>query len=184
MENCGTKLIKTKRLVLRKFTKDDAFFVYKNWASDNEVTKYLKWPTHSSIDVTEKLIHQWVKNYENKNFYKWAITLKENINEPIGDISVNELNEITSTAIIGYVLSKSYWNQGIMTEALKAVINFLFNEVKVKKIDATHDVNNVNSGKVMQKSGMKYIKTIYKASKNNQGVCDVCYYSIKKEDIK
>lgn len=180
MINCGTKQIITKRLVLRKFSLDDTFFVFKNWTSDKDVVKYLKWQVHLDANVTKKIISQWVNNYSVSNFYKWAITLKENTNEPIGDICVNALDENTQTATVGYCLGKRYWNKGIMTEALNAVINFLFNEVKLNKIEATHDVNNVNSGKVMEKCGMKYEKLILNASKNNQGICDICYHFIKK----
>lgn len=53
MKHIGTKNIETERLILRRFTLDDADAMYRNWASDDEVTKYLTWPAHSSVDITK-----------------------------------------------------------------------------------------------------------------------------------
>ena len=63
-----------------------------------------------------------------------------------------------------------------MTEAVKAVMEFLFDEVGYHRVEAMHDPNNPNSGKVMKKCGMKYEGTLRQADRNNQGVCDACYY--------
>ena len=53
MNHCGTKQIETKRLILRRFRSDDSIAMYENWASDPEVTKFLTWPTHTTIDVSK-----------------------------------------------------------------------------------------------------------------------------------
>lgn len=69
-----------------------------------------------------------------------------------------------------------------MAEAVKAVIAFLFEEVGVNRIAARHDVNNPNSGKVMQKAGMKYEGTLRQADRNNQGIIDYAIYSVLKSE--
>ena len=61
MKHLGTKRIETERLILRKFTIEDAEDMFKNWASDNEVTKYLTWPAHSSLEVSKEVISMWEK---------------------------------------------------------------------------------------------------------------------------
>jgi len=75
MNHKGTKTIETERLILRKFTRDDISFAYKNWTSDEAVTKYLRWPTHKDISVTERVINEWIASYENPAYYQWAIEL-------------------------------------------------------------------------------------------------------------
>ena len=96
MIHVGTQKLETDRLILRRYKKDDAKSMYKNWASDDDVTKFLTWPTHSGQDISESIIDEWIKSYVIKNFYHWAIVLKENGNEPIGDISVVEMKENAS----------------------------------------------------------------------------------------
>lgn len=63
-----------------------------------------------------------------------------------------------------------------------ALIRFFFEEVKLNRIEAGHDSNNPNSGKVMAKVGMQYEGTMRQAIKNNQGICDFLYYAILAED--
>ena len=54
MQHCGTKRLETERLILRRYVSEDAAAVYKNWASDDEVTKYLTWPTHKSQEIRSR----------------------------------------------------------------------------------------------------------------------------------
>ena len=111
MKNVGTKRLETDRLVLRRFILEDAKDMFENWASDDEVTKFLTWPTHSSIEVTKHILEGWVSRYENEDFYNWAIELKES-GKVIGNISVVELKERTECAEIGYCMSRSLWGKG------------------------------------------------------------------------
>ena len=76
MRHCGTKEIRTLRLTLRRFVPEDAPAMFRNWASDPEVTQYLTWPAHSSQAVTEWVIADWVSSYSKADFYQWAIVLR------------------------------------------------------------------------------------------------------------
>lgn len=182
MKNCGTQRIETDRLILRRYKIEDADAMYKNWASDSEVTKFLTWQPHSSVDVSRSIIEDWLKKYSDKKYYQWAIVLKDNGNEPIGGISVVHMNEDISMVHIGYCLGRAWWRRGIMSEALKAVTDFMFDTVEVNRVEARHDPRNPNSGKVMQKCGMKYEGTLRSADRNNQGICDACYYALLRSE--
>lgn len=182
MKHCGTQRLETDRLILRRYVNEDATAMYKNWASDSEVTKYLMWQTHSNQEVSQNITNDWVNQYTNDNYYHWAIVLKDNGDEPIGDISVVQMNEETSMVHIGYCIGKTWWHQGITSEALKAVMDFLFDVVDVNRIESRHDPRNTNSGKVMQKCGMKYEGTLRSSDWNNQGICDACYYALLKRE--
>lgn len=183
MKHCGTRQLETERLILRRFVKEDADAMYRNWASDDEVTKYLTWPTHSNVKISQMVINDWVNSYSDKSFYQWAVVWKEK-GEPIGSISVVEIKEDTSTVHIGYCIGKEWWHKGITSEALTAVMDFLFKEAEVNRIEARHDPRNPNSGKVMKKCGMKYEGTLRSADRNNQGLCDACYYAMLKSERK
>ena len=177
MKHLGTQRIETERLVLREARLDDAQAMFDNWASDPEVTKYLTWPTHGSVDVTKQIAESWVKGYEQENFYLWMIELKE-IGQPIGSISVVNMDDRVEKAEIGYCMGRNWWHKGIMTEALRAVMDFLFDDVGVNRIEARHDPRNPHSGGVMRKCGLKYEGTSRQSDRNNQGICDTCRYGL------
>ena len=59
MNHKGTILLETNRLILRKFVIEDSEAMYNNWASEDEVTKFLTWPTHSDVEVTRAVLSSW-----------------------------------------------------------------------------------------------------------------------------
>lgn len=180
--NNGTKLIETDRLILRKFKLSDANDMFNNWANDERVTKYLSWKAHENSNVTEELIRMWISDYSN-NTYNWAIELKE-INQVIGSISVVNLDELNKTCEIGYCIGSKYWNKGIVTEAFKAVIDYLFKETEINRICAKHDIENIGSGKVMKKCNMKYEGTLREVQYRNNRFCSLSIYSILRNEFK
>ena len=184
MKHCGTQKLETDRLILRRYVSEDAAAMYKNWASDSEVTKYLMWQTHSDETVSQSIINEWLKEYSNDNYYHWAIVLKENGDEPIGDIAVVHMNEEVSMMHIGYCIGRAWWHQGITSEALAGVIRFLFEDVGMERVEARHDVNNPNSGKVMEKCGMRKEGVMRRADRNNQGIVDCCIHAILRDEWK
>lgn len=180
MTQIGTQYIETDRLILRRFERFDAQAMFDNWASDDEVTKYLTWPTHTDVSVTEGILAEWIPQYEDDTFYNWAIVLKDNGPEPEGNISVVRWEKDGQVPVVGYCLGRRWWHQGIMTEALGAVIAFLFEQVGVERIETYHDPNNPHSGGVMRKCGMTFEGIREKSDRNNQGVCDAAHYSIER----
>lgn len=183
MEHKGTKNIETERLVLRRFNYNDLQAMFKNWESDSKVTKFLQWKPATHIDEVQEILREWIQGYEKLDFYQWAIVLKE-LGEPIGSIGVVGKNEKTDMVHIGYCIGSKWWHRGITSEAVKAIIPFLFEEVGVNRIEAQHDPNNPNSGLVMKKCGMKYEGTLRQADWNNIGIADACVYSLLREEWK
>lgn len=177
LKHRGTVTLETPRLILRRAVLEDAAPMFRNWASDPEVTKYLTWPTHENIQVSTWVVDSWITEYEKNDFYQWMIELKE-IGEPIGSISVVRQAEDTGEMEIGYCIGTSWWHQGYTSEALAAVIGFLFQEVGADRISARHDPRNPHSGAVMKKCGMTYVGTMFASDRNNQGICDAAHYTI------
>lgn len=180
----GTQIIETNRLILRPFTMDDAEPMFRNWASDSEVTKHLTWPTHESVEISKTVLSDWTSHYGEADFYNWAIVLKENGPEPIGNISVVGIIKKVDGATMGYCMSRAHWGKGVMAEALTALIDFFFDEVGFNRIEADHDPNTPASGRVMEKSGMTCEGTMRQAGKSNQGIIDVRRWAILKSDRK
>lgn len=182
MNHIGTQRLETERLVLRRFTADDAPAMYRNWASDAEVTRFLTWPPHASVEVTQGVLASWVESYAKPDYYQWAIVLKQLGDEPIGSISAVGMNDSIDMVHIGYCIGRPWWHQGITSEALSRVIDFFFDEVGANRIESMHDPNNPHSGMVMAKCGMSFEGTMRSADRNNQGICDASHYAILRED--
>lgn len=181
MEHKGTKIIETERLILRPLTVADAEAGYRNWCSDPKVTEYLTWPPHGSVEVTEKIFKMWEDSYSEPQFYQWGIVLKE-LGEPIGSISVVEMDERTDTLQVGYCIGSNWWHRGIMSEAFSAVIDFLFEEVGANRIEAKHDSKNPHSGGVMSKCGLLYEGTMRRSVRSNMGIGDAEMRAILHSD--
>ncbi|MGN0143575.1 MAG: GNAT family N-acetyltransferase [Clostridium sp.] len=184
MNNMGTVTLETDRLIMRKFKLSDGIHMYNNWASDENVTRYLSWPMHKAKSMSISYVKWLIKNYEKDDentIYDWAIELKE-IGEPIGSISAVSINYDIESVQIGYCIGFKWWYKGIVSEAFKEVIRFFMEDVGVNRIEARCDSRNVNSSRVMEKCGLKYEGTLRSSDKNNAGVCNILWYSILKSD--
>ncbi len=182
MNHIGTKTLETNRLILRKTLENDYEPMFRNWANDERVTKYLTWPPYESAEQLKNTYHKYLlESQEKPDFFDWKIVLKET-GEPIGSIGVVKFREDIMSAEIGYCLGYNWWHKGIMTEAFSRVIKFLFEELEINRISALHDPNNPHSGDVMKKCGLLYEGTARQAGKNMQGICDEARYAILRED--
>jgi len=181
MEHKGTVTLETERLILRRLYIEDAVYMFNNWASDDEVTKYLTWPTHTDLSVSESIINSWLPLYEKPDYYHWTIILKE-LGEPIGTTAAVEQRDDIKMVHIGYCIGRNWWNKGYVSEALVELIRFFFEEISVSCVQSRFDPRNPYSGKVMAKCGMKHEGTLRQSDINNQGICDATYYSMLTDE--
>lgn len=181
MNKAGTQKLTTERLILRRFKMEDAQDMFNNWAADPDVNTFMTWPAHTSVDVSKAVTEEWISHYGEGNCFNWAIEYKDN-GHVIGSISVVDLNEEIESCEVGYCMSKAYWGQGIMPEALKAVMAYLFDVVGMNRVGAKHDVNNPKSGRVMDKAGMVTEGILRAAGHNNRGICDEVWHSMVRSE--
>ncbi|MDD3106795.1 MAG: GNAT family N-acetyltransferase [Bacilli bacterium] len=182
MNLTGTTTLESKRLRLRRIALADANAMFHNWANDDEVTRYLTWNSHASLDVTQEVIRFWIEQYASKSFFHWTIVYCPT-HEIIGTISLFAVDVLTKSGEVGYCIGKKYWNNGIMTEALHCVLEFAFQTVGFEEICAKHHMNNLASGRVMQKNHMtKQDDITHLWKKENKNVL-LSVYKIRKEDF-
>ena len=142
--------METERLLLRPVTLDDGEEMFA-YASDRENTRYT-FPTNQSLEETKNNIAQF---YLANPLGRWGIELKST-GEFIGTIDLHKIDPVLKKAAIGYIINKKYWNQGFTTEANRAVIKLAFEKIGMNKLVALYDKDNPASGKVMEKSGMRF----------------------------
>ena len=145
--------METERFILRPYKKSDAIFIYNNWASDPEVSKYLTWNAHRSIEDTYEILNIWLEEEKNGPTYRFCIVFK-GTDEPVGAIDIVKRDD--KSGDIGYILSRKYWNQGIMTEVCSAYVNYLFDqgfkEIYIRAAEA-----NIGSNRVIEKCGFTFL---------------------------
>lgn len=180
MNLIGTQPLKTQRLLLRRYTMDDADAMFANWCSDDEVTKYLTWPTHPDVEVTRAVLSTWVEGYADDGYFHWGI---EKDGVLMGDIAAVAASTKNEYAEIGYCMGRAWWGQGIMTEALAEVMRFFFEEVGLHRIMLRHDTENPASGKVMLKNGLLPEGALRGHFKRNDGTyADLELYGILRDE--
>jgi len=179
MEHKGTQTLSTERLILRCFQTSDAEAMFENWANDPRVVEYLTWDVHGDITVTQSVLATWVESYQKADYYQWAIEYAGTL---IGAIGAHDINEQLRSVAFGYCIGHQWWGLGIMTEALAAVLDYLF-AIGFNRIWAIHEVNNPASGRVMQKCGLQLEGTIRQGAADNSGnIHDVVQYAIIAAD--
>jgi ribosomal-protein-alanine N-acetyltransferase len=176
------KDLSTERLNLRHFKMSDTTQMFNNWASDDEVTRYLSWPTHKTVENTKEVLRLWTERYSYPGFYTWAIEAKDS-KEVIGSISLFRINETDMSAEVGYCIGRSYWNKGYATEACHEVINFSFKKLNLSTIFARHMIENTASARVMKKNNMNYIEGSEEYSSKYNKMIMLNYYKVRKEDF-
>jgi len=180
------KLI-TKRLILRPLKDSDAKSIVEN-INDLDISKWLL-----VIPYPYKLkdAKEWIKkNKENwrkkgKDDYTFGIELKEE-KKIIGGIGIHKINKFQGKADIGYWIGKKYWRKGYGSEALKAILDFAFKKLKLRRIEAGVFFGNPSSGKLLEKFGAKKegLKRKSCKSKANNKIHDEFIYGLLKEDYK
>jgi len=157
--NLTQTALETDRLILRPWQEADLndFYAY---ASVPGVGEMAGWKHHESMDVSRDILQSFIAAKDH-----FALGYQEN-GKVIGSLGLNQswANEdpdFSSFKLkdIGYVLSKDYWGRGLMAEAVKTVIDFCFDELKLDAITSGHAPANLQSKRVLEKCGFAYVKT-------------------------
>ena len=146
-------ILETKDLYLRYLSVDDKQAIFENINNDKDVLKYYVTTYYDKIEDfnIERIINSFIETQK----YIFAIVLKES-NEVIGNIlQCDNPIEVMNSVELGYAIGKKYWNKGYMSQALKAMIDFMFKN-GVHKVWSCHIKENVASKRVMEKCGMIY----------------------------
>lgn len=182
MKHTGTNTIKTARLVLRRLALTDAEMMLRNWTGDDKVTQFLRWDAHRTIDETKNMIRQWIHNYQYDSTYYWGIYLQSG--EMIGSVGVTITSEYDLKGELGYKIGSRWWNQGYTSEAAGAVMDYMFCNTDIERIDAFCSVENAASSKVMEKIGMHYEGLLWHYYQTRDGFQDCILYAMIRNEWK
>ena len=172
--------IETQRLILRQMRVSDAKDMYE-YARLPEVSRYLLWAPHDSLDYTKGYLKQVEAAYKTNDFHDFGIILKSN-NKFIGTCGFANLDMANFKGEVGYVLNPEYWGMGIAAEAVNAVLRLGFDIMGLNRIEARYMVDNINSRKVMEKCGMNFEGVARQSMFVKNEFCDIGVCAILAKD--
>lgn len=145
--------LETGRLVLREVNEQDKNDIFQ-YLSDEDVMKYYGLSPFTSVsEVVEEI--SWYKSiYDSEIGIRWGITERD-CNKVIGSCGFHNWDKRHNRAEVGFELNKEYWNKGMMTEALRAVIQYGFSNLHINRIQALVEPENTSSLQVLKKVGFK-----------------------------
>lgn len=171
--------IETPRLRLRPWRMEDLEDFYQ-YCKDPDVGPWAGWKPHENIEESREILTRWVAGKEDG--FELALELKET-GKVIGSIGVMEDGhrpKVPGCRNLGYVLGKDYWGRGLMTEAVREVIDYAFQTMKLRLLTITHYTINSRSRRVIEKSGFRYEGTLRSATAIYNGeLRDLCFYSLR-----
>lgn len=172
--------LETSRLKLRPLRRRDAPDIFE-YSRDPEVSQHVLWEPYAAISQARYFIKQAKRQYQRGFPGTLAIEHKES-GKVIGTIGFMWINVEHKSAEIGYSLNKRYWNQGYMTEALRALLHYAFSTLHLNRVEAQYETSNPASGRVMEKAGMRLEGTLRQRLKNKGRFVDVKLYAILQKD--
>lgn len=148
--------MKTRRLIIRGFKASDLddFYAY---ARMKDVGEMAGWKPHSSKEVSRNILSQFINNSE-------VFAIEERAtHKMIGSIGLHrrpfdEHDAIYRQRELGYVLSKDYWNKGLMSEATKRIVDYAFNDLNLDRLTVAHFIDNARSEAIIKKLGFTFVK--------------------------
>ncbi len=178
MQHTGTVPIATRRLTLRRYAPSDAEALFENLLSDPHVMAHVDWDAGDSPKDAEVLVGEWVRRYANPAIYRWAIVYQ---GELVGDIAVTRWNRDDANCALGFCLARKLWGQGLMPEALVAVMKHLFYTVGFHRVGLMHTGRNPASGRAMAKAGLLYEGRMQGAARHGDGFDDLLLYGATRD---
>ena len=168
MRHLGTLPLQTPRLLLAPLRPADGEEMFQNWARDEAVARFMRWPAHKSSLETLQLLAAWECLYQSADYYTWGIRRRAD-GALLGTIGLGLGEEqqpgawrapgLDFSAGVwepGYCLGRAFWGRGYATEALCAVRNFWFDGVGGAWLACCPAVENPASGRVMEKAGWRF----------------------------
>ncbi|BCB02351.1 GNAT family N-acetyltransferase [Bacillus sp. KH172YL63] len=173
-------LLETERCVLREMTAGDAPRVFDYFSRD-AVTRYYDLDTFQEEGEAMALIQKWNERFRMNEGIRWGIALKET-GEIIGSCGFHQWEKEHFKAEVGFEIHPDYWRQGIITEALRSVLNYGFGEMELNRIKAYYDPRNLASKKSLERAGFTYEGVLRKSAYEKGVFCDAAVCSLLREE--
>lgn len=170
-----TTELHTERLHLRKMKVSDSPSLFEIW-SDPEVTKFMNIDSFTDENQAKDMIKLLDEFSLDNKAIRFSIIEMES-NEIIGSCGFNSLDFENEKAEIGYDIARAFWGRGYASEAISALLDYAFSTLKLNRIEAKVEPENVNSVKVLRKLNFMFEGTLRRYERVNGKFIDLNMYS-------
>lgn len=173
--------LETKRLILRELRPTDVPAVFRLFA-DDQVTRYYDLDTFTRISQARELLDSFTQRYQNRIGIRWAIARRASPEDLLGTCGYNLWLQTSRRAILGYDLIRAHWRQGIMSEALRAVLRFGFEQMELNRIEALVFQENAASRGLLAKLDFQLEGVLREYEYLKDRFEDMAMYSLLRRD--
>lgn len=152
----GTVRLETERLVLRRFEAGDADALYREFGSNEKMSRYSGWNPYATPEMAQATVGDYLERYGDPAFYSWAI---DRNGELAGTIGAYDYDAAASSIEVGFSIAEPSWGKGYASEALRAVLRYLVGDERIAQVRAWCASDNVGSRRVLEKCGMVLTNT-------------------------
>jgi ribosomal-protein-alanine N-acetyltransferase len=171
-------LLATERLILREIRPSDRYAIFRLF-SDPLVTRYNDVETLNALSEAEEIIEWLADRFISRRGLRWGIALRHGESGSlIGTCGFNSFNERGRYASIGYDLMTAYWGQGIVPEAVAAMLDFGFGTLGLNRIEADVVVGNTASVRVLEKLGFGFEGVLRQRGYWKGAYHDLAFYAL------
>jgi RimJ/RimL family protein N-acetyltransferase len=169
-------VLTTPRLILRAVCDTDASDVFEI-NSDPETVRYSSHPAYTSLDEVAGFLARTYASFDDQSQLRWAVERLED-KKMIGLCSLFGLDFSNLRAEIGYTLNRQAWGQGYMSEAVRAVLDYSFNHLQLRRIEADAEPRNTASTVLLERLGFKLEGLLKERWFVNGEVQDTAFYGL------
>lgn len=170
----GTVELLTERLTLRRYTPEDAEPLYRCMGADPSMYQYSGWNPYATPEMAQETVRRFIDSYDDERSYSWVMDLDDIL---VGTIGAYDYED--GRIEVGYSVFPKWQGRGYATEALKKVLEYLTENEGIACVTAWCAAENAGSGRVLEKSGMKLVRTEEGGIEAGGKTYDKLYYEYK-----
>jgi RimJ/RimL family protein N-acetyltransferase len=180
MEPQVLPILEADRVRLRPLLPDDVEGIFEVF-SNAEVMRYWSSPPLPNESAAEQLIAEIINDVASGKMMKWAIARKSD-DLAIGTATLFNPDLSNGRAELGYALGREYWGQGLMGEALQALLNYAFEELELRRLEADVDPRNAASIRTLERLGFKREGYLRERWHVDGEIQDALFYGLLKRE--
>ena len=150
----GTVELWTEHLVLRRYRPEDAEPLYRHFGTDPEMVQYSGWNPYATLEMAQETVRRFIESYADNHSYSWVMDVDDVV---VGTIGAYDYDQ--KQIEVGFSVDRGWQGRGFATEALQKVLAYLTTNKSIPCVTAWCAAENSGSRRVMEKAGMKLVRT-------------------------